>query len=213
MKPAEIVIGSNGLQPGARRWSVLASVFAVVATALFAIDLKEIPPDLTLPAPMEGEASPGRRMFQLLPAYAGTAVRHSLYLPTDWKPGRKFPVIVCNVVGLHDDAIASLWRGMICHSHYDDGRWKGTNREGARQRLQRLARIPQLVTNELPVVEKEKIEAYLASVCPDGEFTFLTLPIVEHAETWVLRDIPARRWPASGCSACSRPNRPWAVLR
>ena len=27
--------------------------------------------------------------------------------------------IACNYIGLHDDEIASLWRGFICHSHYD----------------------------------------------------------------------------------------------
>ena len=27
--------------------------------------------------------------------------------------------IACNFIGLHDDEIARLWRGFICHSHYD----------------------------------------------------------------------------------------------
>mgnify|MGYP000847666670 FL=1 len=27
--------------------------------------------------------------------------------------------IACNYIGLHDNEIASLWRGFICHSHYD----------------------------------------------------------------------------------------------
>ncbi len=27
--------------------------------------------------------------------------------------------IACNFIGLHDDEIAKLWAGFICHSHYD----------------------------------------------------------------------------------------------
>lgn len=101
--------------------------------------------------------------------------------------------IACNVIGLHDDAIAALWRGMICHSHYDDGRWKGTDRTGALARLARLGRIPQLITNERPVVAREKIAEHLAAARPGGAFTFINLPFDEHTETWVLRDRPERR--------------------
>lgn len=38
--------------------------------------------------------APGRRVRQVAPEYQATDVHHSLYLPTDWKPGGKFPVIV-----------------------------------------------------------------------------------------------------------------------
>jgi hypothetical protein len=49
--------------------------------------------------------------------------------------------IACNFIGLHDDAIAALWRGFFCHSHYDGvHRWPyaGSDRESALRRLQRL---------------------------------------------------------------------------
>ena len=262
----------------ARRWSKLALLVAFAVTSSLAADLSSIPADLTAPAPVEAEPAPGRRVFQSLPGYANTAVRHSLYLPTDWQAGKKLPVIVeysgnsrtvasaeaclgyglsagrgfiwlclpfvgedrrhdtarwwgdlaatvqyckdsvaliceqwggdpravflagfsrgaiaCNVIGLHDDAIAGLWRGMICHSHYDDGRWSGTDRPGALARLRRLGRIPQLVTNEQPVVAREKIEEHLRVAHPTGAFTFINLPFAEHTETWVLRDLPERR--------------------
>ena len=36
----------------------------------------------------------GRRVRQVAPEYEGTAVYHSLYLPTGWKPGKRYPVIV-----------------------------------------------------------------------------------------------------------------------
>lgn len=256
----------------------LAAGLALARPDATAADLGPMPPDLTAPAPTEGEPTPGRRVLGTLPAYAGTAVRHSLYLPADWQPGKSYPLIVeysgnrrtvaggeaclgyglsgghgfiwlclpfvgadrrhdtatwwgdlaatvqyckdavalacarwggdpkavflagfsrgaiaCNVVGLHDDTIAALWRGMICHSHYDDGRWQGTDRAGALARLARLGRIPQLLTNERPVVAKEKIEEHLAAARLGGSFTFINLPFDEHTETWVLRDLPERR--------------------
>ncbi|MDP3069397.1 MAG: hypothetical protein Q8N18_03870 [Opitutaceae bacterium] len=36
----------------------------------------------------------GKRVRQVAPEYTGTEVYHSLYLPTDWKPGGRYPVIV-----------------------------------------------------------------------------------------------------------------------
>ncbi len=255
----------------------LAATHAV-SLAASAEDLKSIPFDLTPPPVAEGAPAPGRRVLQTLPGYDDTAVRHTIFLPTDWTPGKSFPVIVeysgnsrtvaggqaclgyglsggrgfvwlclpfvgedrrhdtatwwgdlaatvqyckdavalacarwggdprsvflagfsrgaiaCNVIGLHDAAIAALWRGMICHSHYDDGRWKGTDRAGALARLARLGRIPQLITNERPVVAREKIEEHLAAARPGGAFTFINLPFDEHTESWVLRDLPERR--------------------
>lgn len=51
------------------------------------MDILNLPPmEDTLPAP-------GRRVRQTAPEYAGTSVYHSLYLPTDWERGRKYPVI------------------------------------------------------------------------------------------------------------------------
>jgi hypothetical protein len=57
-------------------------------------DLNDVKPDLELPAVTDGEPAPGRRVRQSNPEYAATAIRHLLYLPSDWKPGRRYPVIV-----------------------------------------------------------------------------------------------------------------------
>jgi hypothetical protein len=37
---------------------------------------------------------PGRRVRQVAPEYEGTDVHHALYLPLDWQPGGKYPVLV-----------------------------------------------------------------------------------------------------------------------
>lgn len=57
-------------------------------------DIRSVPVDLVRPPLSEGMASAGRRVRQSLPAYDGTAVYHVLYLPQDWKPGARLPVIV-----------------------------------------------------------------------------------------------------------------------
>lgn len=48
-------------------------------------DIRSVPADLEVPALSEGEPAPGKQVKQGL---------HVLYLPTDWKPGVKMPVIV-----------------------------------------------------------------------------------------------------------------------
>ena len=60
--------------------------------------------------------------------------------------------IACNYIGLHDEAIAKLWRGMMAISHYDDGHipWGMTPEEQqlAPERVRRLGRIPQYIAAE-----------------------------------------------------------------
>jgi hypothetical protein len=245
------------------------------------MDLETVPHDLTVPPVTNQAPAPGRRARQIDEEYAGSDVHHLLYLPTDWKAGEKYPVIVeyagnkyetspgtvagsnlgygisggegviwvcmpfvdtqrgenaltwwgdieatlayckktvkgicseyggdpsrlflvgfsrgaiaCNYIGLHDDEIAALWRGFICHSHYDGVQpwpYAASDQKAAAARLERLANRPQFISNENDV---DATENYLARVCPEGNFTFLALPFAEHTDTWVLRDIPERR--------------------
>jgi len=50
--------------------------------------------DLATPVMTNGEPGPGKRVRQVAPEYIGTDVYHALYLPVDWKPGGRYPVIV-----------------------------------------------------------------------------------------------------------------------
>lgn len=50
--------------------------------------------DLKTPSMESGSPAPGRRVKMVAPAYRGTDVYHTLYLPTDWKKGQKYPVII-----------------------------------------------------------------------------------------------------------------------
>ena len=57
-------------------------------------DISSVAPDLVLPSLSRGSAGPGRRVKEVLPGYEKTAVYHVTWLPTDWTPGDRFPVIV-----------------------------------------------------------------------------------------------------------------------
>ncbi|MFT5088952.1 MAG: hypothetical protein ACI8PG_003319 [Planctomycetota bacterium] len=106
--------------------------------------------------------------------------------------------IACNYIGLYDDEIASLWRGFICHSHYDGLRewpYDRSDRHAALERLKRLKNRPQFISGEKDV---QATKDYLLTACPSGQFSFLKMPFADHTDTWVLRDIPpreaVRRW-------------------
>jgi hypothetical protein len=101
--------------------------------------------------------------------------------------------IACNYIGLHDDEIARLWRGFVCHSHYDGVRrwgYAGDDREAAARRLERLGDRPQFISHELSI---DATRDYLAKAAPQGRFTFQPLGFRNHTDAWVLRDVPERR--------------------
>jgi len=101
--------------------------------------------------------------------------------------------IACNYIGLHDDDIAGLWRGFICHSHYDGVRaWEypESDRKAAAVRIKRLKNRPQFISHERSIAETRE---YLEKALPEGNFTFQALPFTDHTDTWVLRDIPERK--------------------
>lgn len=50
--------------------------------------------DLVTPPMTDGDPAPGLRVRQVASEYAGTGVYHALYLPTDWRPGKNYPVLV-----------------------------------------------------------------------------------------------------------------------
>jgi hypothetical protein len=249
-------------------------------------DISTVPQDLETPAMKRAGPVPGKRVRMVAPDYRGTDVYHSLYLPTDWQKGKKYPVIVeyagngpfrnrhgdictgrvedcnlgygisggkgfiwvclpyiskdlkhnqrqwwgdleatveyckavvpiickeyggdanavfltgfsrgsiaCNYIGLHDDDIANMWKGFICHSHYDGVRkwnYPGSDRASAARRLDRLKNRPQFISHEGSVAETQQ---YLEKAHLKGNFTFKSLPYRNHTDAWVLRDIPER---------------------
>lgn len=57
-------------------------------------DIHSVPEDLSIPEVSLGPPGPGRRVRAALKEYKGTDVHHLLHLPSDWKAGGRYPVIV-----------------------------------------------------------------------------------------------------------------------
>ena len=58
------------------------------------LDISEVEPDLVIPALSAGPPAAGKRVKQVIPSKTGTGAHHVICLPTDWKPGGSYPVIV-----------------------------------------------------------------------------------------------------------------------
>ncbi len=109
--------------------------------------------------------------------------------------------IACNYIGLRDDEIAALWKGMLPHSHYDGVRkWNYSDSDvaAAQKRLARFGKRPQFITQERST---RATEEYLKASPSKGQFTFMTIPYPNHSDEWVLKNISertrARQWLAN----------------
>jgi hypothetical protein len=233
---------------------------------------------------------PGLRVRQVAPEYAGTGVYHALYLPTDWKPGKTYPVIVeytgnhspnhgttgevkdanlgygltdgegylwvtmpyvqhgglsnaikwwgdrqatidycktnlprvlrdfggdpdnvvivgfsrgaiaCSYIGLADDQIASFWKGMLAHDHFDGQRQWGyadDDRASALNRLARLGGRPVLVSgigNDFLKGHRDLADFTFMPVPVDTIFDIPEGPVVDaHTDAWMHRESAYRR--------------------
>ncbi len=56
-------------------------------------DFASVPEDLIVPEATEGAPASGKRVRLSAPGYEGTAAHHTLCLPSDWAPAKKFPVL------------------------------------------------------------------------------------------------------------------------
>ena len=79
------------------RWLRIAATLLPIAvrTAFAELpDIASVPPDLSVPPVSHTEPAAGLRVPMAAPGWEATSVRHLLYLPTDWKPDGKVPVLV-----------------------------------------------------------------------------------------------------------------------
>lgn len=106
--------------------------------------------------------------------------------------------LATHFLGLHDDQIAPLWRGLVSFSHFDGVRawpYPGSEREAALVRLKRLGERPELICSESSGVAGASLQAvrdYLAGTGVTGGFTFLETGFVNHDDAWTLRPSGAR---------------------
>ena len=57
-------------------------------------NLHAIPDDLALPPVINDAPAAGKRVWQVNPGFESWNLKHALYLPVDWKPAQRFPVIM-----------------------------------------------------------------------------------------------------------------------
>tara|TARA_R110000850_G_scaffold256590_1_gene382532 strand:- start:705 stop:1559 length:855 start_codon:yes stop_codon:yes gene_type:complete len=113
-------------------------------------------------------------------------------------------------IGLADDEIASLWKGMFTHDHFDGQKTWGypeSDRVSALKRLARLKGRPVLVGGQRASTVRDE---YLINHLDLADFTFLDVPVIEifdipegpylhaHTDLWMHRDSiyreQARAW-------------------
>jgi len=68
--------------------------FLAVPLSAEEISLYDIPADLTIPPVVDEKPQAGKRVRMTSPNWEKTNVYHTLYLPPDWSPEKKLPVIV-----------------------------------------------------------------------------------------------------------------------
>ena len=74
---------------------VLMTMFAMErAGAAEAPDIHDFPCDLAVPPIADGSPAPGKRVQAVTAGWEGTEVHHLGYLPIDWTPAARLPVIV-----------------------------------------------------------------------------------------------------------------------
>lgn len=269
--------------------------FSLFAVSTAFAEQEPISQDLMTPEMTTEEPAAGRCVRQVAPEYQGTDVYHALYLPTDWKPGGKYSVIVeytgnkfaecgstgevkdanlgygltggvgfiwvsmpyikegrkentvtwwgdkqatvdycktnlpriceqfggdldslficgfsrgaigASYIGLADDGIASFWKGMVTHDHFDGGRSWGYPESDRKSALVRLARL-----KGRPVLACGGGNDFLREHPELAEFTILRPPVAEifdipdgkvihpHTDLWMHRESKfrdeARQW-------------------
>ncbi len=118
--------------------------------------------------------------------------------------------IGASYIGLADDEIASFWKGVFTHDHFDGAKtwnYPASDRASALERLARLRGRPVLVCSmNLPSLQDEYLNEYLGL----ARFTFLSVPtdrifaipegpvIHPHTDLWMHKESPererAREW-------------------
>lgn len=118
--------------------------------------------------------------------------------------------IACSYIGLRDDHIASFWKGMFTHDHFDGQRswdYPDSDRESALKRLARLHGRPVLICG---MNASEVRDDYLKDYRELARFTFLDVPVANmftipqgrvidpHTDLWMHRESTyreqARAW-------------------
>jgi hypothetical protein len=84
-------------------------------------DISTIPADLSAPELAVLEPGPGIRTRQTTRDWIGTSVYHTLYLPVNWAPEKKYPVVVEYAGNCYEDETGDRNSGTVEDSHLGYG--------------------------------------------------------------------------------------------
>jgi hypothetical protein len=102
--------------------------------------------------------------------------------------------IACGYIGLANDEIAALWKGIIGCQHYDGSRWNQSNIAGA------VARAPRFRGRAIFQVDnsEERYSSVQEATLPEVEWTWRKSGLGYHATAMFLDDRPLmieiRQW-------------------
>lgn len=192
-----------------------ASAQPVPPVTKVTLDVMSIPADLAPPPITDEEPAPGKRVVQQLSAFHRTEVIHSLYLPTDWKPDTRHPVIV-EYLGLRKSVrqASGYGFGISGGTRYiwvvlpyvaPGGKAEAPIDGKTHERLALVRGRTYSAYNDAvrtlglsPQSLQEGKADFVHRHHPAGRFTIVDYPWVNHASEWVLRDVPLRaelrRW-------------------
>lgn len=74
--------------------TLLFCLLAIITMAVDYPDIHTVPVDLSIPTMEPGPPRAGVRTAVTPPEYEGTEVHHVLYLPINWQPDKKYPLLV-----------------------------------------------------------------------------------------------------------------------
>jgi hypothetical protein len=103
--------------------------------------------------------------------------------------------IACSAIGLANEEIAGLWRGLVAYSHYhgvnESWPFEGARRDAALEHLKRLKGRPQFICGESKAV-LDKTRAFLTDAGAIQHATIRHTGFRNHSDAWLLRPSEAR---------------------
>lgn len=107
--------------------------------------------------------------------------------------------LACSYIGLYDDEIASNWRALMPHSHYDGVRkWEYDSSDPAHaiERLRRFRDKPQFISHEVSIDATKKFLE--TNQLAHERLVWCPIPFPNHSPDWLLKELPesqqAREW-------------------
>lgn len=107
--------------------------------------------------------------------------------------------LACSYIGLYDDEIASNWRALMPHSHYDGVRkWEYDSSDPAHaiERLRRFRDKPQFISHEVSIDGTKKFLE--TNQLAHDRLVWCPIPFPNHSPDWLLKELPesqqARKW-------------------